>query len=220
MASSRLTRRELQIAGEIDLHPVSFANGDGGEAIQEPAHNLEACLRRRSSATGDDDGPVACAIREAGSSDPLSQAADQAHGSRGSKRGPVVLIHLVAQPRITDLVEPEKLIEALRAAVWHHKAVKGNGETRLTEGLDGPSLTEHAGTSRDQDVLAAVGVHRVCHQTIDRCGSTAVQPIGQDRVDDRSFEKRMERTSRVDSLGSFWGPFLASVRRGSLTATS
>src|SRR5437763_157075 len=50
--------RQLQVARQIDLHAVSFTNRDGWQAIQEPAHDLKACLRCRVSAAGDDDRPI------------------------------------------------------------------------------------------------------------------------------------------------------------------
>ena len=48
--SSRLGSRirwKLQVARHVHLHAVSLADRDGWQTIQEPAHDLQACLRRR-----------------------------------------------------------------------------------------------------------------------------------------------------------------------------
>ena len=59
---------------------------------------------------------------------PLRQAADEPDRGGRSERGPVVMVDLVAQARIADLIESQKLIEAQRAAVWHQEPVKRHCE--------------------------------------------------------------------------------------------
>ena len=141
-----------------------------------------------------------CATREASGANPLRQAADETDRSGRTECRPVVVIHLVAQTRIADLIEAEELIETQRAAVRHQQPVKGHGESRLAERLNGSRLAENACARGNQDVLAAVGVHRVRDQAVDGGGSAAVEPVGQDRVDDRSLEQRMQRTRGADWL--------------------
>src|SRR3954469_2528435 len=50
--------RQLQVARQIHLDAVAFANRDGRQTIQEAAHDLKACLRRCVSPARDDDGPI------------------------------------------------------------------------------------------------------------------------------------------------------------------
>ena len=98
---------------------MSFSNGDGGKAIQEPAHDLKTRLRCGIGAAGDDDRPVAGSSRKPCAANPLRQTADQADSTGRSEHGPVVVVDLVPQTGITDLIEAHELIETERAAVWH-----------------------------------------------------------------------------------------------------
>ena len=57
-------RRQLEVARDVDLHAVPLANGDRRQPVQEPVHHLHRGLRRRvGRAAGDDDGPIAVALR-------------------------------------------------------------------------------------------------------------------------------------------------------------
>jgi hypothetical protein len=106
---------------------MAFANSDRRQPIQESAHNLETRLRCCVSGASNDHCPVSTTIRESGGTKPLSEPANQTHGSRRPERGPVVLIHLVAESRITDLVEPHELIQSLSTAVRHENAMERHG---------------------------------------------------------------------------------------------
>src|SRR3990170_2186533 len=109
---SRLSRRigrKLQVARHVHLHAVALTNRDGWQAVQEPAHDLKACLRCRVRATGDDDRPIARSTRIARAANPLRQAADETNRSGRPERGPVVVVDFVAQARIADLIESQKL---------------------------------------------------------------------------------------------------------------
>ena len=138
---------------------MSLANGDGGEAIQEPAHDLKTRLRRGVGAARDDDRPVAGSARKPCAANPLRQTADEADGGGRSERGPVVVVDLVPQTGITDLIEAHELIETERAAVWHQQTMKGHRESRLAEGLNGSRLAEDACARGNQHMLSAVGEH-------------------------------------------------------------
>jgi hypothetical protein len=196
---------------------MSFPDRDRRQAIQEPAHDLKACLRRCICAARNDDGPIAWAIREASGSNPLSEATDEADGSSGTEHRPVVVIHLVSQARIADLIESQKLIETLRAAIGHQESMKRHGEPRFAQCLNGSGFSENACAGRNQNVLTAVRVHGVRDEAIDWRGSAAIEPVGQNRVDDGSLEERMERPGRADCLRTLWGSPLR-VRRVGLAA--
>ena len=216
--SSRLGSRirgKLQVARHVHLHPVSLANRDGWQTIQEPAHDLKACLRRGVRAAGDDDRPVTRSIRKASSANPLRQAADKTHRSGSSERGPVVVVDLVAQARVADLIEAQELIEAQRAAVRHQEPVKGHGEPRLAQRLNWSRLAENACPRGNQHVLPAVGVHRVRDQAVDGGRSTSVEAVGQYGVDDRSLQQRVQRARGADWVRSLRRAFASVAGRWS-----
>jgi hypothetical protein len=82
--------------------------------------------------------------------------------------------------------------------------MKSDRKPRLTEGLNGSSLTEHTSAGWNQNVLAAVRVHRVGDETIHGRGSAAIEPVSQHRVDDGSLEEWMERPGRTDCRRPVW----------------
>src|SRR5215831_4261262 len=52
-------RRQFEVAGQVDLDPVTFANRDGGQPIQKSIHRLCGGLRGDiRGAAGDDDRPI------------------------------------------------------------------------------------------------------------------------------------------------------------------
>ena len=118
------------------------------------------------------------ASREACAADPLRQAADKADSTGRSEHRPVMVVHLVPQPRITDLVEAQELIEAQRASVGHQQPMKGDCESCLTESLNGSRLSKDACARRNQHMLSTVGEHGIRDQTIDGRRSASVQPVG------------------------------------------
>src|SRR4051812_42352708 len=195
-------RGQLEIAGQIDLDAMAFANRDRRRTIQETVHHLQrglACAVRGTAS--DDHRPVALARTEAGGTERLRQPSDQTDGGRGPERGPVVLIYLIAESRIANLVQARQSIQRERAAVWHHEAMEGDGEPGLAERLYSFRVAEHARARRDHDVSPAVREHRVRHQTIDRRRAPAVEPVRQDRVDDRAFDDAVKRTRGTDRAG-------------------
>src|SRR5688572_23981351 len=99
-----------------------------------------------------------------------------------------MVVNLAPPTPVSDLVEAHDLIETERAAVWHQQPMEGHRESRLTEGLNGPRLAENACAGWNQHMLSAVGEHGVRDKAVDGRRSASVQPVGQDRIDDRSLE--------------------------------
>ena len=93
-------------------------------------------------------------LPETSASEVLGQSADQPDRRRGSERGQVVLVHLVAEAGVADLIESEELVEAVRAAVRHQQAMEGDGEPRLAERLDGLRLAENPRAGGNQHLLS------------------------------------------------------------------
>jgi hypothetical protein len=103
---------------------MTFANGHGGQPVQEPAHHLRTGLRRGIRGTaGNDNGAVTVAAGKARRAEPLGETADEPDGAGRAERRPEVVIHLVAKAGVADLVQPEDLVEALRTAVGLDKPV-------------------------------------------------------------------------------------------------
>src|SRR2546425_4097840 len=97
--SVRVVRWQLEVAGQIHLHAVPFANRDGWQPVQETVHHLQAGLRRGIGRTaGDDDGAITVAVAEAGGAEVLREAADQPHRAGRTQRGPIVAIDAIAEP--------------------------------------------------------------------------------------------------------------------------
>src|SRR5580765_6784776 len=95
--------RQLDIAGEVHLHAVSFPDGDCRKPIEKPVHHLHRSLRRRiADTTGDDDRSVPIATPETSTSQVLGQSADQSNCGCSSECGQVVVIHLVAEAGVPD----------------------------------------------------------------------------------------------------------------------
>ena len=95
-------------------------------------------------------GSVPIAAADAGTSEVLREAADQANGRRRAERRQIVVIDLVAQAGVTNLVQAHELVEAVAAPVRHEQSMEGHGEARLPERLHGLRLAQDlapAGTS-------------------------------------------------------------------------
>src|SRR5258707_4665740 len=70
--------RQLDIAGEIHLHAVSFPDGDCRKPVEKPVHHLERRLRRRvADYACDDDRSIAIAPVQSGASQVLGKATDE-----------------------------------------------------------------------------------------------------------------------------------------------
>ena len=128
----------------------------------------------------------------------LGQSADQSNRSRGSKRGQVVMVHLVAEAGVANLIESEELVEAVRAAVGHQQAMEGHGKPRLAKGLDRLRFAENPRACGDQHLPSRVRVERIRHEAVHRRGAGAIQPIRQNGVDNGSFEHAMQRSRCAD----------------------
>src|ERR1700719_1243504 len=137
--------REIQIAGEIDLHPLTFPDRDSRQSIQKPIHDLRSRLGRRvDPAPRDDHGSVAVATADASRPEKLRQSRDEPHGRGGAEGRDIVLVHLITKAGVPDLVQANELVEAVRAAVWHQEAMEPDSKTRLSERLNRPGLPKDA----------------------------------------------------------------------------
>src|SRR5437868_3390392 len=109
-----------------------------------------------------------------------------------------MLIDLIAETGVADRVERWRVIQATGAAIGHQQAMERDGQPRLTERLHQLRVSEDAGPGRNDDLLPAVRVHRVGHQTVDGPGTPPVEPIREYGVDDGPFQHAVEGTTRRD----------------------
>ena len=137
-------------------------------------------------------------LPETSTSEVLRQAADQSNRGRGSERGQVVLVDLVAEAGVADLIESEELVEAVGAAVGHQQAMEGHGKPRFAERLDGLRFAENPRAGGNQHLPSRVRVERVRHEAVHRRGARAIQSIRQHGVDDGAFEHAMQRSRGAD----------------------
>ena len=76
--------------------------------------------------------------------------------------------------------------------------MKDDGQARLPEGADGAGLAEDARPGGNHEVLLVGCVDGDAHQTIHGSGKRAIEPVGEDGVDEAAFE---EWVSRADVGG-------------------
>src|SRR5690606_6427060 len=120
---------QFEVPRDVDLDAMTFADRHGGQPVQEPVHHLRTGLRRGiSGAAGNDDGAVTVTASEAGGAEPLRETADEPDGAGGPERRPEVVSHLGARPGVADRVQPQELIESIRAAVGLDKAMQRDSE--------------------------------------------------------------------------------------------
>ena len=94
---TRLVGRQLDVARQVHLDPVTLTNRDGREAIQESAHDLRRSLAGGiADAASNDHAAVGVRAAQSGSADELTEPGDQPDSRGRSKRGQVVLIDAVA----------------------------------------------------------------------------------------------------------------------------
>ena len=150
---------QVQITGDVDLHPMPFADGDGRQPVEEPVHHLGTRLARGICRVAcNDDGPVAVALPKTRGRDELREAADQSDGAGGTEGRPVVVIHAVAQAGVSELIQAAELLDAHRASVRHQDPVESDSQTGLTKVLNGTRFADHSRAGRYQDVLSAVRI--------------------------------------------------------------
>ena len=67
-----------------------------------------------------------------------------------------MVVHLIAQARITRLIEALELVEAQREPIRHDEAVEENGKTSLAKSVHLACLAENFRACRYEKVLAVV----------------------------------------------------------------
>jgi hypothetical protein len=135
--------RDQQVFGEIDLHAMALANGDGGEQVQEPAQNVRGRLREAGShalAVG-----ICRGLRQsqtAGVATDLGQTTDCSHCDGYTEDLQVMMVDLIFQSGLADLVQAMKLIQIDRVSVRHDEPMEGNGQAGLAKALNPLRFTQ------------------------------------------------------------------------------
>ncbi len=112
---------QREVAREIHLDPVAFADGHRGQDVQELVEDLRRRLRGALCESLAHEVGARCVERTSGSRfGDGSQCADREGHSEDAE---IVVIDLIPQPRIADLIEPLELIEADGISVGHEQAM-------------------------------------------------------------------------------------------------
>ena len=197
-------RGQLEIAREVHLHAMPFANRDRRQAVQEPVHHLQRGLRRRiADAASDDHRPVvAVAASQAGAAEVLRQATDEPNGRSGAERREVVVIDPSLRPASPIWLRPMN---------WSSRYVRPSGISRrwnatasrvspkLWTGFVSPSRRAPAGITTCCPLCEYSGF--VTRQFT----GAAVRPIEsirQNGIDERAFEDPVQRPGGADRTGS------------------
>ena len=72
--------------------------------------------------------------------------------------------------------------------------MKRDRQSRLALCLDRFRFAEDASASRDQNLLSAVGIHRIGDEAVHRRRQVAVEPVGQHGVDNGAFQNSVPRS--------------------------
>jgi hypothetical protein len=67
-----------------------------------------------------------------------------------------MVVHLIAQARITRLIEALELVEAQRESIRHDEAMEENGKAGLAKSVHLSRLAENLRACRYEQVLAVV----------------------------------------------------------------
>jgi hypothetical protein len=115
-----------------------------------------------------------------------------------------VLIHLVAKAGVADLIQPEELVQTLRASIRHHQTMERHRQARLAQRLDGTRLAQNPCAGRNDDVLSAVGIDRICHQTVHGRDAVPIETVRQHRIDDGALQEGVHGARRAQRWGALW----------------
>src|SRR5260221_6968556 len=129
--------RELEIVREVDLHAVPLANRHGRQPIQEPVQALRRRLCRRiADIAGDDDCPIPSATAEGGGPEVLRKTADETDRAGRPECRLVVLVHLIAEPCVSDVIQAHERIQRVRPSIRKHKSIERYGKPRFPDRLN------------------------------------------------------------------------------------
>jgi hypothetical protein len=142
-----------------------YGRKDVQEFVEDLRRRLGGALRKSLA------HEIAAGCRENARSPGFGDGTDRADGQRHAEKAEVMVVDLVAETRVSDLVEPLEMVEARGISVRHHQAMKRNGETGLSEGLDLASLAEQLGAGRKQKMLSVMGIHIIRKKTLDGSGA-------------------------------------------------
>src|SRR5918994_5540296 len=99
-----------------------------------------------------------------------------------------MLVYLIAETRITDVVQAHELIEAVRASVRHHQSIEVHREPGIAERLHRLRFAEHARSRRYQHESPVMRIDRIRNETVDWGGGTTVQTVCEDGVYQRTLK--------------------------------
>src|SRR5260370_14552405 len=99
---------------------------------------------------------VGAGCRKCAASPGFRDGSEDTDGERDAEDAQVVIVDLIAQPRVADLVEAFELVEAGGKAVRHEKAMRCYGESLLPETIHRLGFTEQLRSRRNQKMPSVV----------------------------------------------------------------
>jgi hypothetical protein len=101
---------QSEIARQVDFDAMALADGDRWQNVEELVQNLRGRLGHasRKSLTH----KVSAGCREGAAGSGFGDGSQNTDGERDAEDAQVVIVDLIAQPRVADLVETFELVEA------------------------------------------------------------------------------------------------------------
>src|SRR5258708_11885152 len=146
---------QSEIARKVDFDSMALADRDRRKNVEELVQNLRGRLGHASRKSLTHAVGAGCRDGVAGSG--FRDGSQNTDGERDAEDAQVVVVDLIAQPRVADLVEAFELVEADGKAVGHEKAVKRYRQTLLAEAVHPLCFTEQLRSRGNQEMLAVVG---------------------------------------------------------------
>src|SRR5271156_5028513 len=124
---------QREIAREIDLDSVAFADGHRGHDVEELVEDLRRRLGGACSESLAHEVKTGCVERPGCSG--LGNSSESADRQRYSEDAEIMVVDLIPQASVADLVESLELIEADGISVGHEHPMENDGQTCLAEGV-------------------------------------------------------------------------------------
>ena len=139
-------RRQVEFARHVDLDAMPFADGDGGQEIEEPVEDAGAGLPEAGRHTL----PIPVVRRglEAGGRVALRETRQQAQRDRGAEHLPVVTVHLIVQAQVARGFRAGTASRSMRSppgSSTRWKVTAKRVSPKAVTGLDVPSTRAPAG---------------------------------------------------------------------------
>src|SRR5260370_24689879 len=178
-----------EVARKIDLDAVPLADGHRRKNVEKAIEDLRGRLRGTLRESLAHEIPSGC--REGARGSTFGNGPDRSNRERGTEDAEVMVVDLVAEASVADLVESLKMVEAGGIAVGHDQAMKGNREPRLPEAFDLAGFSQQGPSSRNEQMLAIVGIDSVGQEALDWSGKLTIETVDEQGFEDGAFKQNV-----------------------------